>query len=121
MEEWLKSCECLNSTEELEEFSRTLKVIAEPNRLKILCLLRCREMCVCDIVDALGLPQNLVSHHLRVLREESLVRDRRDAQWVHYSIDRERLGWFNAKYLALIGVAHTAAAPWGEPATTCSR
>lgn len=120
MEEWLKSCECLNSMQELEGFSRTLKVIAEPNRLKILCLLRRREMCVCEIVETLGLPQNLVSHHLRVLREEGLVRDRRDAQWVYYSIDRGRLGWFNAKYLALMGASDEVEAPLVETATICA-
>jgi ArsR family transcriptional regulator len=120
MDEWLKSCECLNSTEELEGFSRTLKVIAEPNRLKILCLLRRREMCVCEMVEALDLPQNLVSHHLRVLREEGLVRDRRDAQWVHYSIDRGCLGWFNARYLALMGTSDEVDARLMETTPVCA-
>lgn len=105
MEEFIRNCPCLTCAEELEDFSRTLKVIAEPNRLKILCLLRQREMCVCEITDALELPQNLVSHHLRVLREEGLVWDRRDAQWVYYSLNVERVGKFNDRYSALLNVA----------------
>ena len=107
MEDFIRACPCLSSTGELEEFARTLKVIAEPNRLKILCLLRRREMCVCEIVEALELPQNLVSHHLRVLREEGLVRDRRDAQWIHYSVDETRLGAFNEAYLSLMATCVT--------------
>jgi ArsR family transcriptional regulator len=45
-----------------------------------------RELCVCEIVDALGLPQPLVSHHLAALRGAGLVQDRRDAHWVYYSL-----------------------------------
>ena len=68
-----------------------LKLIVEPNRLHMLALLARGERCVCDVEAALGLPQNLVSHHLAVLKRDGLVRDRRDGKWVYYRIDPRAL------------------------------
>ena len=78
-----------------------LKVVAEPNRLRILALLNAGETCVCEMVDALGLPQNALSHHLGVLKRAGLLRERRDgrdARWIYYMIDREALARANAVY-----------------------
>jgi len=65
-----------------------LKALADVNRLAIISLLGKGEMCVCHIWSALALPQNLVSHHLRVLKQAGLVTSRKDGLKVHYSIDR---------------------------------
>lgn len=75
------SKQCINYRAELNDY---LKVINEPNRLKILCLLKAQEMCVCDIVKTLVLPQNLVSHHLGVLRDFDLLANKKDGQKVIY-------------------------------------
>ncbi|MGQ9903864.1 MAG: ArsR/SmtB family transcription factor [Anaerolineae bacterium] len=69
-----------------------LKVMGEPNRLRIFSLLAQGESCVCDIENAVGLPQNLVSHHLGVLREAGFLRARRAGQWVYYAINKATLG-----------------------------
>jgi DNA-binding transcriptional ArsR family regulator len=66
-----------------------LTFLSDGNRLRILTLLAQRESCVGDVIAALGLPQPLVSYHLRRLREVGLVRARRKAQWVFYSLDPE--------------------------------
>lgn len=66
-----------------------LKFLGDGNRLRILRLLSRRESCVCELIDQLGLPQPLMSYHLRRLREAGLVRSRRKAQWVYYSIEPE--------------------------------
>jgi ArsR family transcriptional regulator len=63
----------------------------EPQRIKILRLLCGGEQCVCEIEHELALPQNLVSHHLRVLREAGLVAARKEGQFVHYSRVEERI------------------------------
>jgi DNA-binding transcriptional ArsR family regulator len=68
-----------------------LKLLAEPNRLRILALLAQGEQCVCDIESALGLPQNLVSHHLAALRRAGLLLDRKDGKWVYYRIEPRAL------------------------------
>ncbi|MCL5995484.1 MAG: metalloregulator ArsR/SmtB family transcription factor [Chloroflexi bacterium] len=65
--------------------------MCDPNRLRIFASLRSGERCVQDIGFEVGLPQNLVSHHLSVLREAGLVKTRRDGHWVCYSVNRDVL------------------------------
>jgi ArsR family transcriptional regulator len=65
---------------------RLLKGFANETRLRILCLLRDREVCVHDIVEALGMSQSAVSHQLRVLRDARLVSHRRDGRHVYYRL-----------------------------------
>lgn len=74
--------------------ARQLKVLAEPNRLNIVNLLMEGVQCNCELGDALGMQPNLISHHLRILREVGLVaveRDALDARWVYYSLNRSVL------------------------------
>ena len=100
---------CTDTTEEaLAELSSTLRIIADEKRLRILDLLTRQEMCVCDVMEQLGLSQSLVSHHLGVLKRAGLVQDRRDAQWVYYSIDPGKIAKLSAHYLALFDVANLA-------------
>ena len=97
----------------LAQLSNILKTLCEQNRMRILCFLMQGERSVCDLADCLGLPQNLVSHHLSVLRELGLVAARRDAQdarWVYYSVDRAALAQLNALYLSFF--AADRAEPW---------
>lgn len=88
------------------ELTSTLRVISDVNRLHILSLLIRQELCMCDIITALGLGQSLVSHHLRVLRQAGLIRDRHDAQWVYYSIDPEKLAELNTQFRQLLDIAY---------------
>lgn len=71
-----------------------LKALADPTRLRLYLLLRRGEACVCELATELALAENLVSHHLGVLRRLGLVRDRRDtadARWVYYTLDTDTL------------------------------
>jgi len=69
------------------EAARLLKLLANENRLLILCrLVAEREMSVGDIADAVGLSQSALSQHLARMREEGLVATRREAQTVLYRI-----------------------------------
>lgn len=62
-----------------------LKALADPARLRVAALLRSAgELCVCEIVDVLGIPQYAVSRQLGVLKAAGLVEDRRSGQWVYY-------------------------------------
>lgn len=63
-----------------------LKGFADGTRLRILCLLRGREVCVHEIVDALDVSQSAVSHQLRVLRDAHLVTHRRDGRHIYYQL-----------------------------------
>jgi ArsR family transcriptional regulator len=73
--------------DETDATVETLKFLADGNRLRILRILSRRESCVCELIEQVGLTQPLVSYHLRRLREAGLVRTRRKAQWIYYSID----------------------------------
>ncbi len=77
-----------------ENLARQLKVLADPRRLRILNLLMSGVQCNCEIGEALDMPANLISHHLRVLRNAGLVqaeRDPLDARWMYYSINEPAL------------------------------
>jgi len=83
---------CCNNKKSIARISQTaefLKVISEENRLKILCLLKENEKCVCDIWQYLGLAQNLTSHHLKVLKDFGLVSSRQEGLKVIYSINKK--------------------------------
>lgn len=64
------------------------KACADETRLRLLVLLSERELCVCELVDILEMPQGKISRHLAVLRRAGLVTDRRCGTWIHYSIRR---------------------------------
>jgi ArsR family transcriptional regulator len=73
---------------EISQATEFLKVIGEENRFKILCFLKKDEKCVCDIWQYLNLPQNLTSHHLKVLKDFGLVLSRQEGLKVIYSISK---------------------------------
>lgn len=62
------------------------RALGDETRLRILETLTTGERCVSDLMDALGLGQSLVSHHLRALREAGLVTVRRDGRRINYTI-----------------------------------
>jgi ArsR family transcriptional regulator len=72
----------------VRQTAEVLKAMADPLRLRLLRLLLEREACVCELVEALAVPQYRASKHLRVLRNAGLVADRRAGNWIHYSLTR---------------------------------
>jgi len=84
----LKHCKNKNTNGELKKIVDFLKTISEKNRFFILCLLKEREMCVCEIWEYLKLPQNLASHHLKVLKDFGLISSRRDGLKIFYKLNQ---------------------------------
>ncbi|MDX3134578.1 metalloregulator ArsR/SmtB family transcription factor [Streptomyces europaeiscabiei] len=76
----------------LEEAAAAAKALADPTRLKVAAALaEGGELCVCDLAWVIGQAQNLVSHHLRQLRQAGLARSRRQGRLVMYTLtDRGR-------------------------------
>jgi len=67
--------------------AQVLKSLGDETRLKILWLLACREeLCVCDIIEVLGITQSKASRHLRYLYHLGWVADRRDGLWMYYRL-----------------------------------
>ena len=70
----------------MSEAVQLFKALADETRLRILNLVSHRELCVCHVVEALGLGQSKVSRHLAHLRNAGLVNDRREGLWMYYSL-----------------------------------
>ena len=70
--------------------SRVFKALADVTRLRILNLLKTREMCVCEIIVALDLTQPTASHHLKILETVGLIEAMRKGKWVFYRIAKPR-------------------------------
>jgi ArsR family transcriptional regulator, arsenate/arsenite/antimonite-responsive transcriptional repressor len=71
----------------VREIAQFLKVLADESRLQLLwLLLNHRELCVCDMTEALGISQSKASRHLATLRHAGLVADRREGAWSYYAI-----------------------------------
>lgn len=84
------------------EIIMVLKALADPNRLRIFDLLLQGDSCNCELKERLGLASNLLSHHLRTLKEAGLVQDRRDVidgRWIYYTVNKDAVtrwhAWFN--------------------------
>ena len=70
-----------------QSLAALFKTLSEPVRLRIIYLLLEKgELCVCDLVNTLGLSQSVVSRHLAYLRNNNLVITRREGAWVYYRI-----------------------------------
>ncbi len=73
-----------------EEYSKVIKALADTNRLKILDILSCGELCACDILEHFDFTQPTLSHHMKILMECGLVLSRKEGTWMHYRLDLER-------------------------------
>ena len=71
---------------EVDDLDALFKGFADPTRIRILSLLAAGELCVCDIVDILRLPQPAVSRHLAYLRRVGLVEVTREGRLAHYRL-----------------------------------
>ncbi|MFE7123025.1 ArsR/SmtB family transcription factor [Streptomyces sp. NPDC057617] len=77
----------VSKTPDLEAAAAAAKALADPTRLSIaVALAEGGELCVCDLAWVVGQAQNLVSHHVRLLRTAGLAASRRDGRLVMYSL-----------------------------------
>jgi ArsR family transcriptional regulator len=76
--------------EHIQIAARALKAISHPLRLKILCVVGDQEVCVQDIVDAVGTSQSNISQHLAILRDKGVLTTRKDANRVFYRVADQR-------------------------------
>ena len=71
----------------MNDMVKIFKALSDETRLRIIKLLEHGELCVCDIVAALGMVQPKVSFHLGVLKNSGLLQDRKQGKWVHYHLN----------------------------------
>jgi ArsR family transcriptional regulator len=82
--------ELIAKQEHIETAARALKAMSHPLRLKILCVVGGEEVCVQDIVDAVGTSQSNISQHLAILRDKGVLHTRKDANRVFYRVADQR-------------------------------
>lgn len=84
-----KCCKLKGKQEKIKLTASFLAVVSETNRLNILRILRRGDLSVCEIWQYLDLSQNLVSHHLKVLKDFGLLDSKREGKQIIYSLDKE--------------------------------
>src|SRR4030042_3746195 len=85
------SC-CSSSAEEFKRISLLsdlLRILSEKSRLKMLCILKGGEHCVCEMMKHVNLSQSLISHHLKDLKDAGIVIDEKRGVRVYYSLTRK--------------------------------
>lgn len=68
----------------MKPFIKVMKALSDPNRVKIIKMLQQKNLCVCEMQNALGISQPNVSKHLKILEEAGLVDYQKDGLWVNY-------------------------------------
>ncbi|MEA5553730.1 metalloregulator ArsR/SmtB family transcription factor [Anabaena cylindrica UHCC 0172] len=84
--------------------------LSDPIRISVLELLRQRELCVCDLCDALGINQSKLSFHLKNLKEARLVNSRQEGRWIYYSLNLPQFQVLD-QYLAEFHLEHIMSIP----------
>ena len=99
----MADCECCESIEihedllkivnetmpdenELYDLAELFKVFGDSTRIRILYVLFEAEVCVCDLAQALNMTQSAISHQLRILKQNKLVKNRREGKSIFYSL-----------------------------------
>lgn len=72
--------------EKLFDLAEFFKIFGDTTRIKILYVLMCSEMCVCDLAQLLQMTQSAISHQLRILKQMDLVKNRREGKSIFYSL-----------------------------------
>ena len=71
---------------ELYDLAELFKVFGDSTRIRILFVLFEAEVCVCDLAKALNMTQSAISHQLRILKQNKLVKSRREGKSIFYSL-----------------------------------
>lgn len=84
------------------QLSETFRLFGNPTRLKIMTLLSVEDLCVCDICEILDMSQSAVSHQLRTLRGQNLVKYKKEGKQARYSLADKHV-----IEILKIGIEHT--------------
>lgn len=77
----------LPTSDDLFDISEIFKLLGDPTRMRIVAALRIRELCVGDLSELMEISQSGVSHQLRLLKKNRIVKSRRAGKMIYYSLD----------------------------------
>jgi DNA-binding transcriptional ArsR family regulator len=75
----------------VQALADTFRLLGDPTRVRIVDALSAGELCVCDIAEHVGISESAVSHQLRLMRSQRLVRGRREGRCVYYTLDDQHV------------------------------
>lgn len=84
----------------MDEILITLKALSDQIRLRIVILLLEREACVCELMEVFGMAQSKLSHHLLMLKDAGILRDKKRGKWNYYSINKKNITQVNKELLS---------------------
>ncbi|MCK5780467.1 MAG: winged helix-turn-helix transcriptional regulator [Psychrilyobacter sp.] len=96
-----KSKELLKKSPNIEQTAKFFKILGDSTRFKIIFILLENEMCVCDIANTLNMSHSSISHQLKVLRENRVLKNRKEGKIVYYSLNDNHV-----KNIILQGILH---------------
>jgi len=73
----------------MRDFMAVVRALADENRVRALLALRERELCLCQIIELLGLAPSTVSKHMTILKQARLVDSRKNGRWNYYRLADE--------------------------------
>jgi ArsR family transcriptional regulator len=71
------------------EYIKVFRAFSDENRVRVLELLRGGEQCACVLLEDLQISQPTLSHHMKILRDSGIVKDRRAGKWTYYSFNED--------------------------------
>jgi ArsR family transcriptional regulator len=74
-----------------KKYVQYFKAFSDPNRLMIVDMLSCGELCACVILEKFNITQPTLSHHMNTLCDCGLVKGRKDGKWIYYSLNNETM------------------------------
>lgn len=86
-----KTVRTLPEKNEIDSIAFIFKAMGDPGRLNIVLSLLDHEHCVCDLAAICGQSESAVSHQLRILRTQKIVKNRRDGKIIYYSLDDDHV------------------------------
>ena len=69
--------------------SKVFKAFCDENRLMILEILQSGEKCACHLLEKINISQSTLSHHMKILCESGVIKNRKEGKWTYYSISNE--------------------------------
>jgi DNA-binding transcriptional ArsR family regulator len=90
-EEGKQQLPAVNDKGVLLDLAEMFKALGDPTRLEILSLLLIEDLCMCEIVTALSLPNSTVSHHLKIMEKGGVIKGRREGKYTIYRLCEERV------------------------------
>ena len=79
-----------------KEYAQFFKALSDPNRLMIMDMLSCGELCACVILEKFNITQPTLSHHMKTLCGCGLVNGRKEGKWTYYSLNNKTVADFRA-------------------------